>query len=76
METKGVPLLGDPLLLDAEVGAVNRHETIVQLVADKMALEVDLWFRERATMARGGGENTFGKGVASKKVLPLCPQAR
>ena len=47
--TKGVPLHGDPLLLDAEVGAVDCHETIVQLVVDKTALEVDLWFRERAT---------------------------
>ncbi len=51
--TKGVPLLGDPLLLDAEVGAINCHETIVQLVVDEMALEIDLWFCERATTTRG-----------------------
>ncbi len=64
MGTKGVPLLGNPLLLDAKVCAVDRHETIVQLVADKTALEVNLWFHARATTMRRGGENTFGKGVA------------
>ena len=49
MGAEDVPLLGGPLLLDAEVGAVDCHETIVQLVVDKTALEIDLWFRERAT---------------------------
>ncbi len=27
--TKGIPLLGDPLLLDVEVSAIDRHQTIV-----------------------------------------------
>ena len=40
--TKGVPLLGNSLLLDSEVGSIDCHETIVQLVVDEMALEVDL----------------------------------
>ncbi len=44
MGTKGVLLLGNPLLLDAEAGTVDCHETIIMLVADEMALEVDLWF--------------------------------
>ena len=42
--TKDAPLLGDPLLLDVEVCAVSRHETIVQLVLDETALEAYLWF--------------------------------
>ena len=73
--TVGIPLLGNLLLLDAKVSAIDRHETIVQLVADKTDLEANLWFCERAMAMRGGSENTFGEGVASKKVLPLCPQA-
>jgi len=74
--TKGVPLHGDPLLLDVEVSSIDRHETIVVLVVDKTALEVDLWFCERATTMRGGGENNFCKGTTSKKHFPLCPQGR
>jgi len=73
---EGVPLLGGPLLLDAEVGAIDCHETIVQLVVDKTALEIDLWFRERATMMRGGDEYNFCSGTMSKKHLPLCPLDR
>ncbi len=40
--TEGVPLLGNPLLLDAEVGAVNCHKTIIQLVIDETAVEINL----------------------------------
>ncbi len=40
--TEGVPLLGDPLLLDAEVGAIDCHKTIIQLVIDKTAVEINL----------------------------------
>jgi hypothetical protein len=40
--TEGVPLLGNPLLLDVEVTAVDCHQTIIQLVVDETALEVDL----------------------------------
>ena len=36
--TEGVPLLRDPLLLDAKVGAVDCHETIVHLVIDERIL--------------------------------------
>ena len=61
MGTEGVPPLGDPLLLDTKVGAVDRHETIVQLVIDETALEVDLQFRERATTTSGGDEIMFCK---------------
>ena len=74
--TEGVPLLGGPLLLDAEVGAVDCHETIVQLVVDKTALEIDLWFRERATTMQGGGEYNFWDGTTSKIHLPLRPIGR
>jgi hypothetical protein len=72
--TEGVPFLGDSLLLDSEVGSVDCHETIVKLVFDETALEVNLWFRERATTMRGGGENNFRDGTTSKKHLPLRPQ--
>ena len=37
-----IPPLGDPLLLNAEVGPVDRHQTIVQLVINETAVEVDL----------------------------------
>ena len=70
-EAEGVPLLGGPLLLDAEVGAVDCHETIVQLVVDKTALEIDLWFHERATTMQGGDEYNFCGRTTSKKHLPL-----
>jgi hypothetical protein len=40
--TKGIPLLGDPLLLDAEVGAVDCHKTIIQLVISKTVVEINL----------------------------------
>jgi hypothetical protein len=40
--TEGVPLLGDPLLLDAEVGAVDCHKTIIQLVIDETAVKINL----------------------------------
>jgi hypothetical protein len=40
--TEGVPLLGDPLLLDAEVGAIDCHKTIIQLVIDKTTVEINL----------------------------------
>ncbi len=51
--TEGVPFLGNSLLLDPEVGSVDCHETIVKLIVDETALEVNLWFRERATKMRG-----------------------
>jgi hypothetical protein len=71
---KCVPPLGDPLLLDAEVGPIDRHQTIVQLVVDETAVEVDLWFCERATTTRGGGENVFGEGTTEKKDSPRGPR--
>ncbi len=40
--TEGVPPLGDPLLLDVEVGPVDCHETIVQLVIYETAVKIDL----------------------------------
>jgi hypothetical protein len=40
--TKGVPLHGNPLLLDAEVSAVDCHKTIIQLVIDKTAVKINL----------------------------------
>ena len=40
--TEGVPPPGNPLLLDAAVGPVDCHETIVKLVVDETAVEVDL----------------------------------
>ncbi len=40
--TKGVPPLGNVLQLDAEVGPVDCHETIVQLIVDETAVEVNL----------------------------------
>ncbi len=39
--TEGVPLLGNPLLLDAEVGAVDCHKKIIQLVIDETAVEIN-----------------------------------
>ncbi len=42
MRPECIPPLGDPLLLNAEVGPVDRHQTIVQLVVDETALEVYL----------------------------------
>jgi hypothetical protein len=42
--TKEVPLPCCILLLDAEVGAVNCHQTIVANVVFEMALKHNLWF--------------------------------
>ena len=38
--TKEVPLPCDTLLLDAEVGAIDHHQTIVSGIVDKTALVV------------------------------------
>ncbi len=53
MGTKEVPLLSNTLLLDAEVGAINCHQTIVFNVIDETALEVYLWFFRQRSMQRG-----------------------
>ncbi len=45
--TKEVPLPCCTLLLDAEVGAIDCHQTIVANVVDEMALKNNLWFRAR-----------------------------
>jgi hypothetical protein len=44
MGTEEVPLSYNTLLLDAEVGAINCHKTIISNVIVKTALKVDLWF--------------------------------
>jgi hypothetical protein len=45
--TKGVPLLGNPLLLDVEVTAVDCHQTIITNIVDETALKNNLWFCAR-----------------------------
>jgi hypothetical protein len=42
--TKEVPLPCHTLLLDAEVGVIDCHQTIIANVVDETALKNDLWF--------------------------------
>ena len=75
MGTKGIPSRRGPLLQDAEVGAVNRHEAVVGYdVGAKPALEDNLG---GGSGRQGGGEKTMADVSNDEKYYsPRRPPTR